>query len=509
MTPTTQQQAFLTALVNERGHLALKARAGCGKTSTILLGVDAIAKAFPRSETLVCAFNKSIATEVGQKLEKAGHTDWRRVQASTLHSLGFGLLKFAFKPEIDDKKIAKLVDERNDEVYDIYRSQIISLVGYAKGAGVGFFNDKPIGNVAVWHELADHFDVNGLDDTSDSDMVVAAAQEVYRASLAQTSVVDFDDMILFPLIKNMRVKFGKDFIFGDEWQDMSPAKQALVRKFLKPGTGRLIMVGDDRQAIYGFAGADSAAMDNGIQQMGARVLPLSVTWRCPKSVVAVAQYWVPDIEATPTAPEGVVRQLSPIPTENGADPILAALVQEVTDQDAILCRNTAPLIDIAYKLIRAGKPVKVEGRAIGDGLVALAQRWKVKGVDALLNRLEAYREREVQKAMAKGNEDKVEEVEDRVGTLAEICRQCLSQGQNQVSDVVTFINNLFADGAGDATICATYHRSKGREWGRVYLYEHGTRCPSRAARQPWQLAQEDNLAYVAVTRAMRELVWVG
>ena len=56
---------------------------------------------------------------------------------------------------------------------------------------------------------------------------------------------------------------------------------------------------------------------------------------------------------------------------------------------------------------------------------------------------------------------------------------------------------------------ATYHRSKGREWPRVFLLEHHLRCPSKAARQPWQLEQEGNLAYVAITRAQEDLIYVG
>jgi DNA helicase-2/ATP-dependent DNA helicase PcrA len=496
MTPTTQQQHFLTQLVTTSANLALVARAGCGKTSTILLAVDAVTRRWPAAETLVCAFNKAIADEVGEKLKKAGHTNWRTVSASTLHSLGFGLLKFLFKPTVDDKKVRKLVEQRNDDISQAYAQQITALVGYAKGEGFGFFTDRAIGDVAAWHQIADHYDVNGLEDTSEADAVVEAAQAVYRASLAQTDVIDYDDMILMPLVKNLRVKFGKDFIFLDEAQDLSRSKQALARKFLKPHTGRMIVVGDDRQAIYGFSGADSAALNNLISSLQATECPLSVTWRCPKAVVAVAQQYVPDIQAAPGAPEGQVTYLNELPDDVGPE-------------DAILCRNTAPLIEIAYKMIRAGKPVKVEGRNIGDGLIALAQRWKVASIDALLNRLEVYRDREIQKAMARGNEAKVEEIEDRVGTLMEVCKSCLQQNKTTVQDVVTFINNLFADGDEASTILATYHRSKGREWGPVFLWEHSTRCPSRAARQDWQLAQEENLAYVAITRAQRELVWVG
>jgi superfamily I DNA/RNA helicase len=510
--PTAQQQDFLTALTGTTSHLALVARAGCGKTSTILLGVNAIARANPRAEILVCAFNKSIADEVGQKLKEAGHRDWRTVQASTLHSMGFGLLKYMFNPKIDEKKVRLIVQglaaltetgandwqlEQVAETCQAYGQQVEALVRYGKQAGVGFFNDLPIGDVGVWHQLADHYDVNGLDDTSEADAVVTATQEVYRRSLKQTDIIDFDDMILFPLVKNLRVKFGKDVIFLDEAQDLSRSRQALARKFLKPNTGRMIVVGDDRQAIYGFTGADAEALPNLIVGLGATVLPLSMTWRCPKAVVAMARRYVPDIEAAESAPEGIVGTIEALP-------------DDLAPGDAILCRNTAPLITAAYQLIRAGKACKVEGRSIGDGLVALANRWKVKNIDTLLNRLEAYEGREVEKAQAKGNESKVEEVQDKCETLRQICSAVTLKGGSTVADVGAFIVSLFADGAdeGKQIILATYHRSKGREWERVFLWEHSTRCPSKAARQDWQKAQEENLAYVAITRAKAELYFV-
>ena len=70
--PTNQQAAFLSALTGSQRHLALVARAGCGKTSTILMGVDAISAAQPQAEILVCAFNKSIADEVQRFAKRIG-----------------------------------------------------------------------------------------------------------------------------------------------------------------------------------------------------------------------------------------------------------------------------------------------------------------------------------------------------------------------------------------------------------------------------------------------------
>src|SRR5713226_4859918 len=127
--PTIQQLNFLSALLNTSSNLALRARAGCGKTTTILLGVNAYAKAKPNAEIIVCAYIKA-------KLIEAGHNDWRKVSATTIHSLGFGLIRFVFKSKIDDNKVRDLIENKamaNDasidaQLYTQYGAQITMLV---------------------------------------------------------------------------------------------------------------------------------------------------------------------------------------------------------------------------------------------------------------------------------------------------------------------------------------------------------------------------------------------
>ena len=41
---------------------------------------------------------------------------------------------------------------------------------------------------------------------------------------------------------------------------------------------------------------------------------------------------------------------------------------------AVLCRNNAPLLSMAFKLLRRGIGVKMLGRDIGKGLVPLAKK---------------------------------------------------------------------------------------------------------------------------------------
>jgi superfamily I DNA/RNA helicase len=424
------------------------------------------------------------------------------VQAKTAHGLGLSLLKDAgidTRRGLNAHKVRDLITAagQSDGLYRDYASTISKLVSQAKQAALGVFGSAS--DVERWQGLADHYGIE-LEDAYAS-RIIAAAQDVYTRSCADRETFDFDDMILLPLLAKLSSRFPADFLFVDEAQDLSPARQALLAKFVKPKFGRLIVVGDPAQAIYGFAGADARAFQNLISDWRCTVLPLSVTFRCPKAVVAEAQKIVPDITAADSAPEGVVRGEASLP------PVL------VPGEDAILCRNTAPLISQAYALIRAGIPAKVEGRDIGEGLAALARRWKVRTCAELLARLDAHQEREAAKlAKRPDGEEQVERLADRLDTLREIVFACQAKGLQLVTDVTSAIADLFGDDVSKtkaAVTLATYHRSKGREWERVFLLEHAARCPSRAARQQWQLEQEYNLAYVAITRAKRELVYVG
>jgi ATP-dependent DNA helicase UvrD/PcrA len=503
---TSQQSDFIDVILESKRHVALRARAGTGKTSTVIEATDAYVQANPRCEIAICAFGKSIADEISAKL-RAKDIDWKRANGATTHSLGFGLVRTAFEGvKVDNAKVRNLIRAENLPVFNQFYGAIHDMVHLGKVEGFGFFDDVQVGDVGAWYRMAEHYGINAFDRTSDMDAVIEASQLIYRKSLEQTEIVDFDDMVLFPLEKNLRVRYGKDLVVLDEAQDTSRARRALIKKFLKPVTGRLAIVGDDRQAIMAFAGASADALDELITEMDALVLPLTQTWRCPKSVVRLAQTIVPDIEAAEEAIEGSVTHVDVLPSELGAT-------------DAILCRNTSPLVTCAYQLIRRGVPCKVEGREIGNGLLRVVDRWTtIKTITAFLDKLNDWQARETQKLIAKGKEDKVQDVEDKCDTLRVICQAVKEKGQHSLDAVRTFIRSLFADNVqqGDAEegrppmlTLATYHRSKGREWPRVMLLEHSTRCPSPYAKQEYQLRQERNLEYVAITRTQRELIFVN
>ena len=272
----------------------------------------------------------------------------------------------------------------------------------------------------------------------------------------------------------------------------------------------MVAVGDDFQAIYGFTGADADAMDLIKAAVNAKELPLNVTYRCPKVAVRRAQAWCPDIQAADDAPEGSERIIylrnkhdfqKNRPTVDG---------ETFTADDVILCRNTKPLITLAYTLLRKGVACQVEGREIASGLIALINRWKAVNTTALLGRLCEWRSKEVNKFMAAGKESKAQDVADRAETIIALGEQLISEGKTTVAELISFIRGMFGDTkAGQKPKCltlATVHKSKGREWKRVYILGQAAYMPSKYARKEWQMKQEIHLMYVATTRVMEEIV---
>lgn len=515
MSLSSQQQAVLEFADTGKGSLNVIARAGCGKTYTLVELVDHLV-ANTNDEIFVGAFNAAIAGELQEKLKRK-NIPWKRANASTLHSAGLRAWKYiAGDVEVDGKKMQKVLDDmlaegKHEDAILTQRTFILDAVSFAKQRAFGVL--CKVDDVSQWYDLVEHFGLDESlpegDETIGVDELIAVAIDAFKESVSRDKdVVDFDDMLLAPLIHGARL-WQKDWVLLDEAQDTNPVRRALAKAMLKP-SGRLVAVGDPAQAIYGFTGADSDAMDIIADELGSSELPLNQTFRCPKAVVRLAQVWVPDITAHKDNIEGVVRT---IPNINEADGSRFWKREKLEKEDVILCRNTAPLIDTAFALIRDGIGCRVEGREIGQGLIVLAQKWKIKTLSALEGRLASYKEREVQKWQARGKEEKAAAIEDKVDTMVVLIQRLQTDGKTQIADLVKFIEDLFGNTKPgekpDVLTLSTVHKSKGREWNRVFLLGRNQYMPSRWAKKDWQKEQEANLCYVAVTRAKEELVEIS
>lgn len=496
--PSAQQAAFLDWVSNGSGSCVLEAVAGAGKTTTLIEAVQRTG-----GNVAILAYNKKIADEIGGKLKARG-IDWKTAEASTVHAFGMRTFRKSYpKVKVDGYKVTDIIAlalrEQAATWEDVapFAADIAKMVGLAKQRALGIFGK--IEDTKPWFDIIEHFD---LFDDEEADKVILQiikfGQLILAKSNANTDVVDFDDMIYMPLIKRMKF-WGFRWVFVDEAQDTNPARRAMIRAMLAPG-GRVVAVGDRHQAIYGFTGADADSLDLIAADFNASRLPLTTTYRCPQAVVSFAQQWVRHIECGEGAPAGTVGKIA-----------FADLLdmKNLGGEDAILCRNTKPLVALAFQLIRQNVACRVEGRDIGVGLIKLATKWKTaKTLNGLEAFLQKWQDAQVMRALAKRQEAKAQEAMDKAATIHVIMDQCRSKNLHAVSDVVDAIKNLFADNIEHMLTLSTIHKSKGREWTNVFWFDRAGTLPSKYARQAWQIEQEINLCYVAATRAKENLIEV-
>lgn len=522
-------------------HVIVEARAGTGKTTTLIEGLKRVkgipTKIIPSPQQeavwtsmeqskgnaqTICfvAFNKAIAEELKSRVPEG-------CDAMTMHSMGCKAVMRAFTGiQISSYRVQDIIaDLLETDIRELRREKPVvlraveELVGLCKQNLVGYFGTagdayRDIDCERVcWEEklseLASYYDIDLNGESAEVFDLIPKVLERCKDPLADRRI-DFNDMIWLPVALNLPL-FQYDMLLVDEAQDLNRCQQALARKAGK----RLVFCGDPKQSIYGFAGADCESMKRIEEELrqterGVIHLPLTVTRRCGKAIVAEALKIVPDFGAYESNPEGKILYMKyhggDGDDSHGCYPYHGA----VTDGDMLLCRVNAPLVSQCFKFLRQGRRANIQGRDIGAGLVRLLKRIDSEGTQPIarvIQGLDEWYHLEQRKETAKRNPSnhKLIALQDKHD-----CLLCFCEGAKTGADVIRKIESVFTDDRENVGIkLSSIHKAKGLEARRVFLLEpEGCTVPHPMARQPWEREQEMNLRYVAVTRAIEELVYV-
>jgi len=515
--PSTYQAAVKVAMDGLRQHLIVLAVAGSGKTTTLEWLLYSVARTALGAVAFL-AFNRHIARELRERLD--GYPGSLTTQ--TIHAAALGLccepawqrsargratgrrLKVEFKlaETVADEMWPtrdKLIPARERETNQATFGPVCRLVTLARQT-LSTWEDADLARLVARHSV----ELNGA---AESLPLVFSRTRDLRDALVSAfqsrGMIDGAGMVWLPHHLDLTPRETFRTVFVDEVQDLSAARVKLALR-LAGKTGRIVAVGDPRQAIYGFAGADTESIPNLRDELastprGVKVLRLDLCYRCPKAVIRFvrAMGLHTTIEALPNAPEGEVRSV-------GDD----WLDRVTPDDDAlVLCRTNAPLVSPCFKLIRRGIGARIEGRDIGAGLAALARKcsWKRDNGSVLimLGRLREYVEQQTAKLRAAGHDVQAEDLADRAECVIALC-----DGVAQVEDLCGKIKDVFRDGGGDQVVLSTVHKAKGLEARDVYILRPDL-LPGPWAQQAWEHVQEENLMYVAFTRTKLRLMFVG
>ena len=505
-TMTDQQLAAVLWTHQSSGNLILEAVAGSGKTFTIIEMLIAINHHFPQARCALMSFNAKVRDELKERVRTK---NIRNTEVNTVHGFAFTAFKSHFGPRKPNSyKLPDLLDPLLKQFKLTYKFSppICQAVSIAKDTGMELFFPN---TTAEWKKLIDYHDISWDEDKLPLGAFINLCADLFRLSTQNTDKIDFSDMIWMPLKHGL--SFPQfDFVFIDEAQDTNATRREVAKRMLKQGNdnvvqeafavalkkGRLIAVGDRHQAIYGFTGADNDALDILKKEFNAQELPLSTCFRCSKSVIRHAQSIVPHIQPRVGAIEGAVNLQ--MPEYNFHQNLFSQSFPDL-QRSAILCRKNAPLISLAFQLLSKRIPCRIEGRDVGQELIRLCKKHSSPGdsKQKLSQSLQLHLNQQAQKL----SPYKLDLLSDKITAINSILQLPFITSVTQLYQEIESVFSDYDPTKPPRLTLSSVHKSKGLEWPTVYLLGRNLWMPSQFATQPWMEDQEQNLIYVAITRA--------
>lgn len=469
--PTEEQAAIVAAARDTDRNLLVSALAGAAKTSTLEL----IAQALPSTEILALAFNKKMALEMQSRMPG-------NVKAMTLNALGHRTWMDATgrRLKINRSKTYEIASElvktrpsaEQSALWEQF-AELMRIIDFGKScgyipSGCKYDHAKPLmRDEDFFGHLEQRLSITEQD-------FVAEVTHI-GLQMAFKGDCDFNDQILMPTV--FHGAFPRyPLILVDEAQDLSALNHATLRKMV--GKRRLICVGDPCQAIYGFRGAHEESMSLLREEFDMHELPLTISFRCPQEVVKHVRWRAPQMRWPEWAKPGRVCTL---PGWSG----------DRLEQDAvIICRNNAPLFNVAIKLLKNGRSCELHGKDVVASITKIMRKFGGHDLPqhTVLEKINAWLANEMEKNKARAH--------DRLRDRAE-CMKVFAMEGATLGDALAYAQHLSQ--LRSPLKLMTGHGAKGLEFDHVYFLDQHLVGKDE---------QEPNLRYVICTRAKETLTYI-
>lgn len=355
---------------------------------------------------------------------------------------------------------------------------------------------------------------------------VAALLSAYEAEKRSRGVVDFDDILAtcaaalerdpaFAAAQRWRFRH----LFVDEFQDVNPLQHRLLEAW-RGGRDDLCVVGDPRQAIYRWNGADAGYLvDFAHHHPGATVVELTGNYRSTPQILHLAATALGGrhlARLVAHRPAGAVPSISAFESDRAEAQAIAAAVRvghapgTRWDRQAVLVRTNGQMPLLEEALVAGRIPFRLRG---AEPLLARAD------VQDALRRVSSDRSRALRVALddldaliaEAGVDGATPDRADALAALARLGRDLDAlDPAAKAGDLRGWVATAVgADGpglGGDAVDVVTFHAAKGLEWPIVHVagLEDGF-VPISHAKTLEAQGEERRLLHVALTRAEDEL----
>lgn len=498
LTPSDKQLAIYNVWTSTQNCILINSVAGSGKSTTLLKLLE-----YSDDRTLFLAFNKSIQVELEKKIEQKNLLHGK---ALTMHSLGLTALKEKYsRVFIKSSKNYGLIKKLRTKEKSTFKG-----IAWEENSKIGF-TMMDLNDASRSFMEDDFHTLLGILNTMDKNPYIYSTVEgdfttmmylwqsfleIRAESYEGNSIeIDFNDMIYLPVLQQLDIPVKPAYLFIDECQDLNIAQHELVNLLLKQGVKKWVAVGDRNQAIYGFSGSSSKSFDLFLEKNDHTVeLPLDICYRCSGEVIKYANK-VYDVMQQGNPSEGKVETLR----DHHAIP----------QKTLVICRNTKPLIALFFQLLSAERKVYIKGEDILSSLLRQLNPYRKMTTTLAKRELsEDLEELQVNATNSKKESDIIKHymAKEKYKTFLLIYDN-LCTGYEKVSELLDKIKELFVEDE-EAIVLCTIHKSKGLEADKVCILNENL-IPSKFVKSTEQLKQEENLKYVARTRAISEMYFLN
>ncbi len=493
------------AVVSDAAPLAIIAAAGSGKTRVLTRRIAhriVTGSADPR-HTLALTFTRDAAGELRRRIRQLDIDE--PIETGTFHAVALRLLRD--RAMANDTAAPAVAPDRMRLAREIVTETRLSCEPAAALAELDWARARMV----MPADLASASRAVRRRPALNPDQFARFAER-YTALKRRRGVVDFDDL-LEGLLDAMRrdstyadiVRWRFRHLFVDEAQDLNPLQFAVL-EHLRGGRPDICLVGDPRQAIYGWNGADPTLLDEVERHLpGITIVRLQGNYRCTPQVVragaaALAPTGVADDTESRRA-EGRSPSITAYPDEQAeargvADAARSLIARHGARQVAVLARTNEQLGVLGTALAAAGVHVS---RSAGASPLerCVAEALRCGGRDQLAAWIDDVWTSETADPIRR----RVAEEADRFLTSGE------SGGLRAWLEARQPFDDLEPDEGEGAVSLLSFHAAKGREWEAVVVtgVEAGL-VPHSSSGSPAQRAEEARLLHVALTRAADELL---
>lgn len=504
----------LAAVRSDAATLRLVAGPGTGKTHTLTRRIAYHAKraSLAPHATLAVSFTKDAAAQMGARLAALDVTG---VRSETLHRVALRLVRadhrwlgYQTEPDViaDDSERAKLLppDWRRQQ------KQALDIIDVAAAYRLG-----PDQMASAWA---------GLNAPLPFDKAFPGLVSAYRTNLTSLGKIDFPHAIMYAcrlLDDEQRspiARRGLRHVFLDEAQDVNRAEMDLVLGLAQQST--LLVVGDERQAIYEWKNASPTMMNRYLQERRSEVKQLELThsYRSRPEIIsavnAVGERIAPQLRplATSQPAGGQIEQLPAKGEKESrahvAERVGDLLADGIADSEiAVLARGGKSVSALYQSLRRAG----IHARAAGLRPLRLTAAFQLLPAaevpsddEDLAVELETYlRSQEVEQRLTTVDATRTEANFDDRDRLIDAIHVAVEDGATNLEDITRGIASKDQTGDGTGVVVSTIHKAKGLEWDVVLVADMDT--ASWYAKTPRQKKEMERLFYVAISRARHRL----